>query len=142
MKKNKTKSKKINLKRRWTEQKAGFKEKNLDLANPMVKASYVWSILSDQLEDILGPQIHFQWFRQVKPVVISDNVLILEVSNHFSTQWIHTHYLELIEILLSVIDKKMSCFFISQSERFDGNKTEKFLFESSTPKKNCQTEDE
>jgi chromosomal replication initiation ATPase DnaA len=139
MKKNKTK--KINFKSKWTEQKLGFKEMNLNLANPMVKASYVWSILSDQLEDILGPQIHFQWFRQVKPLVISDNVLILEVSNHFTTQWIHTHHMELIEILLSVIDKRMSCFFISQSDKYDANKTEKFLFEDATSQKKCQSED-
>ena len=138
----KTKSKKINLKRRWAEQKAGLSEKNLNLANPIVKASYVWSILSDQLEDVLGPQVHFQWFRQVKPLVISDNVLILEVSNHFTTQWIHTHYMELIEILLSVIDKRISCFFISQSDKYDANKTEKFLFESPTSQKKCQPEDE
>jgi len=138
MKKNKTK--KINFKSKWIEKKVGFKEKNLNLANPMVKASYVWSILSDQLEDILGPQIHFQWFRQVKPLVISDNVLILEVSNHFTTQWIHTHYMELIEILLSVIDKRMSCFFISQSDKYDANKTEKFLFENATSQEKCHSE--
>lgn len=137
----KVKSKKINLKRRWAEQKAGFTEKNLNLANPIVKASYVWSILSDQLEDVLGPQVHFQWFRQVKPLVISDNVLILEVSNHFTTQWIHTHYMVLIEILLSVIDKRMSCFFISQSDKYDANKTEKFLFEGPTSQKKRQPED-
>ena len=82
-----------------------------------MKASYLWSILSDQLTDVLGPEIHHQWFKNVKPLVISDNVLILEVPNHFTAQWIHTHYHELVDILLSVMDKKLSSFFLSQSER-------------------------
>jgi chromosomal replication initiation ATPase DnaA len=109
--------KKRNLKLRWTAKKAQLKEKSLNLAHPVVKASYLWSILSDQLTDVLGPEIHHQWFKNVKPLVISDNVLILEVPNHFTAQWIHTHYHELVDILLSVMDKKLSSFFLSQSER-------------------------
>ena len=82
--------KKRNLKLRWTAKKAQLKEKSLNLAHPVVKASYLWSILSDQLTDVLGPEIHHQWFKNVKPLVISDNVLIREVHNHFTAQWIIT----------------------------------------------------
>jgi chromosomal replication initiation ATPase DnaA len=117
MKKNRVLTRKHNLKSRWTERQNRLKEKSLNLAHPVVKASYIWSILSDQLCDILGPEVHHQWFKQAKPLVISDNVLILEVPNHFSAQWIHTHYHELVDILLSVLDQKLSSFFISQSER-------------------------
>lgn len=109
--------KKTDLKNRWTIKQARLKEKSLNLAHPVVKASYVWSIISDQLCDVLGLAVHHQWFKSVKPLVISHNVLIIEVPNHFSAQWIHTHYQELIDILLSVMDKRLSCFFISQSER-------------------------
>ncbi len=109
--------KKQNLKTRWTQKKARLKEKCLNLAHPVVKASYVWSILSEQLCDVLGPEVHHQWFKQVKPLVISHNVLILEVPNHFSAQWIHTYYHELVDVLLSVMDKKLTSFFVSQSER-------------------------
>ncbi len=108
---------KKNLKSRWTQKKARLKEKNLSLAHPVVKAYYFWSILSEQLCDILGPEIHHQWFKSVRPLVISHNVLIIEVPNHFSAQWIHTHYHELVDVLLSVMDKKLTSFFISQSER-------------------------
>lgn len=108
---------KKNLKKRWMPKKASLKEKSLNLAHPVVKASYVWSILSEQLCDILGPEVHHQWFKQVKPLVISHNVLILEVPNHFSAQWIHTHYHELVDVLLSVMDKKLTSFFVSQQER-------------------------
>ena len=108
---------KKNLKSSWTQKKARLKEKNLSLAHPVVKASYIWSILSEQLCDILGPEIHHQWFKSVRPLVISHNVLIIEVPNHFSAQWIHTHYHELVDVLLSVMDKKLTSFFISQSER-------------------------
>lgn len=117
MKKTRVLTRKNNLKSRWTQRQGRLKEKSLNLAHPVVRASYLWSILSDQLCDVLGPEIHHQWFKQVKPLVISDNVLILEVHNHFSAQWIHTHYHELVDVLLSVMDKRLSTFFISQSER-------------------------
>lgn len=111
------------LKSRWTNQrKASFKEKSINLAHPVVKASYIWSVISEQLGDILGPEVHHQWFKQVKPLVISHNVLILEVPNHFSAQWIHTHYHELVDVLLSVMDKRLSSFFLSQSERLNAAK--------------------
>lgn len=131
-----------NFKRRWTERQARLKEKCLNLAHPVVKASYTWSILSEQLCDILGPEIHHQWFKQVKPLVISHNVLILEVPNHFSAQWIHTHYQELIDILLSVMDKKLTSFFVSQSERHHAPKLAAFNLESSASEIKRQTEDE
>ena len=117
MKKNRVISKKNNLKSRWNQRQPRLKERSLNLAHPVVKASYTWSILTEQLCDILGPEVHHQWFKQVKPLVISDSVLILEVPNHFSAQWIHTHYHELVDVLLSVLDTKLSSFFISQSER-------------------------
>lgn len=111
MKKNK------NLKTRWAQKKVKHKEKNLNLAHPVVKASYIWTIISDQLLDVLGSTIHHQWFKETKPLVISDNVLILEVPNHFCAQWIHTHYHELVDALLSAMDKRLSSYFVSQSER-------------------------
>lgn len=117
MKKNRVIKRKNNLKSRWSDRQGRLKEKSLNLAHPVVKASYTWSILSDQLCDILGPAVHHQWFKQVKPLVISHHVLILEVPNHFSAQWIHTHYHELVDVLLSVMDKKLTSFFVSQSER-------------------------
>lgn len=117
MKKNRVVKPRNNLKTRWTQRQARFKEKSLNLAHPVVKASYIWSILAEQLCDVLGPEVHHQWFKQVKPLVISHNVLILEVPNHFSAQWIHTHYHELVDVLLSVMDKKLTSFFVSQSER-------------------------
>jgi chromosomal replication initiation ATPase DnaA len=118
-----------------------LKENSLNLAHPVVKASYVWSILSEQLFDVLGPEIHHQWFKQVKPLVISDKVLILEVPNHFSAQWIHTHYHELVDVLLSVMDKKLSSFFVSQSERHVPQIAGATLLESATSEVKRQTED-
>ncbi len=117
MKKSRVIKRKPNLKARWVQRPESFRAKNLNLAHPVVKASYIWDILSDQLCDVLGSTIHHQCFKNVKPLVISHNVLILEVSNHFSAQWIHTHHQELIDLLLSAIDNRMSTFFISQSER-------------------------
>lgn len=134
------------FKSRWISRDSGLgngvlKGDNLSLAHPVVKASYVWSIVCDQLSDILGPEVHHQWFKNVRPTVISQNVLILEVPNHFSAQWIHTHYHELVDILLSVMDKRLSSFFISQSERHHAPKVSHSL-ESPTPEVKRQCEDQ
>ncbi len=117
MKKARIVGRKNTLKARWTEKKAALREKNTNLAHPVVRASYIWSIVSEQLSDILGPEVHHQWFKEVKATVISHNVLLLEVPNHFYAQWIHTHYHELVDVLLSVLDKRLSSFFVSQTER-------------------------
>ncbi len=142
MKKNRVLTPKNNLKSRWTQKQDRLKEKSLNLAHPVVKASYIWSVLSEQLCDVLGPEVHFHWFKHVKPLVISDNVLILEVPNHFSAQWIHTHYHELIDVLLSVMDKKLSSFFLSQSERHPAAKMNfPSLLEHATSEVKRQDED-
>ncbi|HXH32471.1 MAG TPA: DnaA N-terminal domain-containing protein [Bacteriovoracaceae bacterium] len=142
MKKTRIIKPKNNLKTRWTTRQSKFKEKSLNLAHPVVKASYIWSILTEQLGDVLGPEVHHQWFKQVKPLVISHNVLILEVPNHFSAQWIHTHYHELVDVLLSVMDKKLTSFFVSQSERHQAPKLVRNLTESSASEVKRQAEDE
>jgi chromosomal replication initiation ATPase DnaA len=142
MKKNRIIKPKNTLKTRWTERQARLKEKSLNLAHPVVKASYIWSILSEQLCDVLGPAVHHQWFKQVKPLVISHNVLILEVPNHFSSQWIHTHYHELVDVLLSVMDKKLTSFFVSKCERHHAPQLASInLTESTTSEINRQGED-
>lgn len=130
------------IKKNWMKRKATLKEKSLGLAHPVVKASYVWSIIEEQLCDILGAAVHHQWFKQVKPLVISHNVLILEVPNHFSAQWIHTHYHELVDVLLSVMDKRLSSFFVSQTERHDSPKlADVKISESSASEIKRQSED-
>jgi chromosomal replication initiation ATPase DnaA len=143
MKKVRMISRKNSLKSRWMQRQALLKEKSLNLAHPVVKASYIWTIISEQLSDVLGPEIHHQWFKQVKPLVISHNVLILEVPTHFTAQWIHLHYHELVDILLSVLDKRLSSFFVSQSERNSVSNIKTVeLAERPTPEVKRQNEDE
>jgi hypothetical protein len=86
-------------------------------AHPVAKATYLWAILSEQLLDVLGPEVHHQWFRNVRAVVITDNTLLLETPNHFAAQWIHRHYQELVDVLLSVHDKHLSALFMSHKDR-------------------------
>jgi chromosomal replication initiation ATPase DnaA len=143
MKKARIIKRKTSLKSRWTERQTGLKGSTLPLAHPVVKASYLWSILNEQLFDVLGPETHHQFFKHVKPVVILNNVLILEVPNHFSAQWIHTYYHELVDLLLSVLDKKLSSYFVSQSERIKSKNNSKIksLLESSASQINSKHEE-
>lgn len=130
-----------NFKTNWSSRPQVLKEKSINLAHPVAKASYAWCIVSEQLCDILGPEVHHQWFKNVRPLVISHHVLILEVPNHFNAQWIHTHYHELIDVLLSAMDQRLSSFFISQSER---NKTARGLgiLESTAAEEQRQSKDQ
>ncbi|MFP5457161.1 MAG: DnaA N-terminal domain-containing protein [Bacteriovoracia bacterium] len=86
-------------------------------ACPVVKASYLWLTVSDQLLEVLGPEVHHQWFRNVRPVVLTDGTLVLETPTHLAAQWIHCHYQELVDVLLSVHDRQASALFMSQRDR-------------------------
>ena len=81
--------------------------------NPVVRADEVWNILSDQLSCILDNVVYAQWFIPVKPLVLNNNILLLQVKDQFSERWITTHYQELVDALLSTQDKKLSCFFMA-----------------------------
>lgn len=81
--------------------------------NPVLKAKSSWDILSEQLSHILGPEVHNQWFAPIKPLVLKNNILILQTETSFASSWINTHYQELVEALLLTQDKKLSCFFIA-----------------------------
>lgn len=107
----------INLKTQWQKRTARFAHSALKEAHPVVRASYLWSIVSEQLYDILGNEVHRQWFNSIKPLVITDQALVLETPNHFAAQWIHRHYQELVDTLLSIHDASLSAFFISSSDR-------------------------
>ena len=86
-------------------------------ACPVVKASYLWAVVSEQLHEVLGPEVHHQWFKNVRPVVVTDGTLVLETPTHLASQWIHCHYQELVDVLLSVHDRQASALFISKRDR-------------------------
>jgi hypothetical protein len=86
-------------------------------ACPVVRASYLWLTVSDQLKEIIGPEIHYQWFKDLRPVVIAENTLLIETPTHLSAQWIHCYYQELIDTLLSVHDRSISALFMSREDR-------------------------
>lgn len=85
--------------------------------NPMVKASHVWAIASEQLEAIIGPEIFSQWFSDIRPIVIADKVLLLQARNAFAAHWLTNHYQQLVDLLLQAQDKNLSSFFISPKDR-------------------------
>lgn len=81
--------------------------------NPVIRANDVWQTLREQLEVILDAQVYNQWFKPIKPIVLNNNILLLQTENQFAERWINTHYQELVELLLTGQDKKLSCFFIA-----------------------------
>ena len=86
--------------------------------NPVVRASNIWDTIKDQLKIILGDTVYKQWFAETRALVIADNVLILKTQNDFAAKWLTTYYQALIETLLSVHDKNLSCFFIGPSDTY------------------------
>lgn len=118
MKKNRVvrRQKPKSLKVSWQRRTKPLQASMTSPSNPVVKASYIWSIVSDQLCDVLGEEIHRQWFRNAKALVIADQMLIIEVPNHFAAQWIHAHYQELTDVLIGVLDNNLSSFFLSRQD--------------------------
>ena len=98
---------KINIQKKL---KSTFK-KTID--NPVIKAQISWDLLSDQLADILGKEVHSQWFKNIQPLVLKNNILLLQTETNFSAQWINTHYQQLVDALIMIQDKKYTCFFIA-----------------------------
>ena len=88
----------------------------ISLSNPVVRASHSWRIISEQLRDLLGREIHRQWFRSVTPVLISENILILSTPSKQACHWINNHYHDLVDLLISFQDKKLTTFFVSQED--------------------------
>lgn len=84
--------------------------------NPVLRASNTWTIISDQLETILGPSVYQQWFKTIRPVVISNNILILSTKRPQAAAWLNCNYRELVETLAKVQDKKLCCFFVSHKK--------------------------
>lgn len=100
-----------NLKQRLQNKLKTTFERTID--NPMLKAQLSWNILSDQLEAILGPEVHKQWFSSIQPLVLKNNILLLQTKNQFASHWINTHYQQLVDALIMVQDQRYTCFFIS-----------------------------
>lgn len=80
--------------------------------NPVIKARNTWHITSEMISIVLGKEIHAQWFKNIKPIVMKDNNLVVQTDSLFAAQWINTHYSELIDGLMKAQDKNLSCFFI------------------------------
>ena len=104
------------LKLSWPRRSHPLKIAMTTPSNPVVKASYIWAVVSDQLYDVFGEEIHRQWFKNAKALVIADQTLIVEVPNHFAAQWIAAHYQELIDVLVGVMDKQLSAYFLSRQD--------------------------
>ena len=85
-------------------------DKTID--NPVLKAYLTWQILSDQIKTILGDQVFNQCFKKVQPLVLKNNILLLQTETNFAAQWINTHYQELVDALVLTQDRKYTCFFI------------------------------
>jgi hypothetical protein len=86
-------------------------EKTID--NPVIKAQMTWTVLSDQLESILGSEVHQQWFKNIQPLVLKNHILLLQTNNQFASHWINTHYQQLVDALIMIQDRRCTCFFIS-----------------------------
>ena len=84
--------------------------------SPLVRSTQLWSIVSSQLECLLGETIHRQWFSPIVPIVVSNDVLILKTANEASTRWINAHYSLVIDKLLQLHDPDLSAFFISSQD--------------------------
>jgi hypothetical protein len=80
--------------------------------NPVIKARNTWSVTSEMIEVILGPEVYVKWFKEINPIVLKNKNLIVETETQLAAQWINTHYGELVNSLIKAQDPKLTCFFI------------------------------
>ena len=83
--------------------------------NPLAQASCIWSIVSDQLEILLGQEVFDQWFKPITPLVISDDTIFLKTKNEFSSYWIELHYKNLVDTLLKCQEENIFASFLDES---------------------------
>lgn len=84
-----------------------------ELNNPVLKATQVWNFVDDFLKIVVEKEVHKQWFEGVKPLVLKNNILIIQTKDKFSSRWINTHYHDLVDELIKLKCTKLSCFFIA-----------------------------
>jgi hypothetical protein len=84
--------------------------------HPVLVASYRWRIVADQLKDLLGNEVYRQWFENITPMYITNNVLILRSRDRRSCTWITTNYQDLLDVLLSFQDGQLSCFITTEED--------------------------
>lgn len=104
------------LKRSALRQKINSKFEDLltaQMNNPVIRATQEWNNVDDLLYPFLGEEIYNQWFKDVKPLFLKNNVLVLQTKNATSAAWINTHYQDLVENILKIQNKELSCFFIA-----------------------------
>lgn len=85
---------------------------HLQQVSPLVRASCAWRIVSEQLQDLLGKEIHRQWFQRLRPVVIAGSVLVIQAPDKMTCHWVSRHYQGLIDLLLSAQDQFLCCIFV------------------------------
>lgn len=85
--------------------------------NPMVRSHSVWALMSEQIYDVLGSEIHHQWFKSIKPMIISENHLILETPNSKSSRWIKKNYLHLMQTLIKAQDSNLKISLVSPEDK-------------------------
>lgn len=93
---------------------------NTQVSNPVIKATQEWKNVDELLKPFLGDQIYNQWFKEIKPLFLKNDILVLQTKDKISASWINTHYQELVENILKIQNKNLSCFFIApKKHRFE-----------------------
>lgn len=80
----------------------------------MVRASHCWAVAQEQLQTLLDGAIYKQWFVNTCATVIINDVLIVTTKDNFASQWLNTHYIQLVDALIQLQDSKLSCFFVAK----------------------------
>jgi chromosomal replication initiation ATPase DnaA len=138
----KKKSTSASFHRQWRRTLKRFHGTPLHESHPLVKANYVWSMVAEQLRAILGETTYDQWFATVKPIILADQMLVLQVSNRFASQWINQHYRELVDVLLNAQNPEFCCYFLSPQDLSLMSSTWQELAKSATSKVHRDSKDD
>ena len=87
------------------------------------KAQIVWNNCLIFIKDNIQSQAFKTWFKPIKPVKLSDDVLSIQVPSKFFYEWLEEHYVKLLKLSLTKeLGKNARLVYIIKMENTFGNK--------------------
>lgn len=90
---------------------------------PAVEASRIWSLVSDQVREVLGDAIYEQWIEDIIPLYIKGDEILLEVPGNFHKLWIDNNYSDSVNLLLSLQRANLKAKVVTPQDPLDRSDT-------------------
>ena len=78
----------------------------------IAEATLVWEKCLNLIEKSVSPQAFVTWFKPLKPIGLSENILYIDVPHQFFFEWIESHFKQLInDTVKNIVDNEAEISF-------------------------------